>query len=103
MKVSLQNYNNEEVATPCGEPIKRHTVPVANEICYQVTNCAQCLQYSETISFPAFINLQCTVHQARKNTSDYSIKGTLLLQCVQASKIYASFENKYTHPTQKTN
>ena len=31
---------NEQVATPCGEPIKRHTVPVTSAVCYQVTQCA---------------------------------------------------------------
>ena len=29
---------NEQVATSCGGPIKRHTVPVANAVCYQVTH-----------------------------------------------------------------
>ena len=51
---------NEQVVTSCGETIKRHTELVVSAICYQVTHCAQCLQYSETISFPTFINLQCT-------------------------------------------
>ena len=55
-----------------------------------------------SISFPTFINLKCTAHQARKITSDYSIKGTYLLVVSTGKYNVYLILQKYEDPAQKT-
>ena len=76
----IQKYD-EQVATSSGEPIKRHTVPAAYAICYQVTHVHNVVNIVKPYHFQhlSTCNLQCIVQQARQITSDYNIKGTYLL------------------------